>query len=134
VPPRRYLSAGRLNEELGRARDSKVTIPHDAVIDTGGRPVYGYLPERAARREAAPDDPGLLGGDPSALPGAFLIGMRQWAALEGVRAGTVASWRRRGQLPAADVTFKVQGGTSPRWAMATYRAWKKTTSEKEGRQ
>ena len=94
----------------------------DVIVGAGGSgSEYGWAPERAEEIVAAhsPDDPALLGDDPSSLPDGFLIGRHQFAALAGVSPNLLAQWRYRGKLPPEDVV----AGRVPRWRMGTYRRW-----------
>jgi predicted site-specific integrase-resolvase len=52
-----------------------------------------------------------------------LLGVAEIAALLGVRGQTVSVWRRRGQLPAPDVTVKA----ADLWLRETVVEWAKRT-------
>ena len=134
--PEHYLNSTELGALLGMTPNAvklarkaamrgearwKLFTP-DVIVGAGGSgSVYGWCQERAEEIVAAPspDDPALLGEDPASLPGDFLIGRHQFAALAGVTPNLLAQWRYRGKLPPEDVV----AGRVPRWLMGTYRTW-----------
>jgi hypothetical protein len=153
MTPRRLLNSTQVGEKLGglsnRAITQRLSRPYpsipepDFVIEVPGRgEVHGWLPDRddLVPPKPATDDPALL-GDPASLPDCFLIGPKQWAHLTGwwgpqyvIQQRSEALRRRAlGTSLAGDIPHEDEmRGNSPRWAMGTYRAWRKAVQEARG--
>ena len=155
MTPRRLLNSREVGEKLGLSRRAVTqrlarqarNIPEpDFIINVPGRgDMHGWLPSRKDLQppDPAPDDPALLGDDPSSLPDEFLIGPQQLGMLVGWSHQYVITQRwesgRRRAMGTGDATDLPPGdtrrGNSPRWAMGTFRAWQaargKDISEEE---
>jgi hypothetical protein len=141
-PPGRPLSRRAITQRLARPYPT-IPIP-DFVVDVPGHgDVAGWLPDRTDLVPLKPaiDDPALLGDNPDLLPDSFLIGPKQWAHLTGwwgpqyvIQQRSEALRRRAlGTSLAGDIPQEDEmRGNSPRWAMGTYRAWRKAVQEARG--
>ena len=141
-PPGRPLSRRAITQRLARPYPT-IPIP-DFVVDVPGHgDVAGWLPDRTDLVPLKPaiDDPALLGDNPDLLPDSFLIGPKQWAALAGwgrqwVITQRSEAGRRRALGTSRPTDLPVQDemrGVSPRWAMGTYRAWRKAVQAARGK-
>jgi hypothetical protein len=153
-PPKRLLNSREVGEMLGglsnRAVTQRLGRPHgdipepDYVIEIPGRgDFHGWLPGREdlVPQQPAPDDPALLGEDPSSLPDDMLIGPKQLAKLMGwshhylmQKRSEAGRKRAQGRAEAKDLPAEDEKrGVSPRWRMSTVRAWEAVRSEKQGK-